>query len=209
YHLCALGRTGEAHRALLKEAGVEEPDYSECLLDSTTSDSIVKAIVKFYTNFAVPQLYPVAHEQMLAQEQFNTRMRVDKGTVDAENASKYSSLATAFEKLSTHLKSIAEILDLPPPKLPGEETESKTRLTGPTQESSKKDEGGLSEQERMLQLLWVDDSDRSFYEDLYDLESRLPPVLLRSVPKAEVDSEVAKGRVLVECQERGWVHIYY
>lgn len=34
------------------------------------------------------------------------------------------------------------------------ETESKTRLTGPTQESSKKDEGGLSEQERMLQLLW-------------------------------------------------------
>lgn len=37
YHLCALGRTGEAHRALLKEAGVEEPDYSECLLDSTTS----------------------------------------------------------------------------------------------------------------------------------------------------------------------------
>lgn len=44
--------------------------------------------MKFYTNFAVPQLYPVAHEQMLAQEQFNTRMRVDKGTVDAENASK-------------------------------------------------------------------------------------------------------------------------
>eukprot|EP00927_Polykrikos_kofoidii_P066230 TRINITY_DN61869_c0_g1_i1.p1 TRINITY_DN61869_c0_g1~~TRINITY_DN61869_c0_g1_i1.p1 ORF type:complete len:1314 (+),score=281.66 TRINITY_DN61869_c0_g1_i1:502-3942(+) len=143
----------------------------QCTLDDQLRSQLTHLIVNAYQGSAAGLLQS-AHVRLLEQEKVNSKLRVDKGQVDAENEQKHQQLKEMFTKLQGNLAILSEFLNQPLP-VPQEDNPSATRLAG----AGKKEENQDDETDDTL-MLWEDAEQQRFYEEVLDCKAVIPAVLL-------------------------------
>lgn len=167
------------------EEAVGEWITRKCLLDDPLRAKMLQLIAGAYQASAAGLLQN-AHSRLLEQEKVNTKLRVNKGTVDTENEEKHTQLREALQKLQTNLGIFSEYLNQPLPQ-PQEEDPTATRITGAVEEKV--------EEEDPLKL-WEDAEQQKFYEELPDLKEVIPAVLLNPTKgQSAEEKEEDKGKV--------------
>eukprot|EP00929_Paragymnodinium_shiwhaense_P107778 TRINITY_DN7413_c0_g1_i1.p1 TRINITY_DN7413_c0_g1~~TRINITY_DN7413_c0_g1_i1.p1 ORF type:complete len:1288 (-),score=489.83 TRINITY_DN7413_c0_g1_i1:535-3900(-) len=144
-----------------------------CVLEDALRAQLQNIIINAYQGSA-GGLLQSAHNRFQEQEKANAKLRVDKGAVDAENEQKYQTLKESYTKLQSNLSTLSEFLNQPLPQ-PEDENPEATRLAAPDKNA---DEAGATEEVEAELLIFEDEEQRRFYEEVMDCKAVIPAVLL-------------------------------
>ena len=143
------------------------------------------------------------------QEQVNTTLMIEKGSVDADNELKLTRCREHLSGLEKHVQSIAESLDRPMPDFKTKTQKAEEAVTTsfiaagvPAAEIAAATGGTMSVAGAVAgagavvnaggmvlgivadpSMRWIDDSEAKFYEDILDLKDVVPEKYLGLLPK--------------------------
>ncbi|KAJ2356857.1 mRNA decay protein, partial [Coemansia sp. RSA 2618] len=145
----------------------------------------IRAVLQDYLDSAVERLH-VMNRALVKMRQNNEERLFSKGVIHADVKEKFDRHSRAFEKLSDNVNALCDALGCAQPVM-------EDAMDARDQFSIVID--GPATHSKDVSDLWEDDEERSFYENVLDLQSRLPPSMLDaggkrpSPEKAESESE--------------------
>lgn len=169
-----LGESGAKQEAV--DAGLGKSLTSrQCCLTRKAQQALRAKLVEFYRSNA-QNVFSKSDATVKERSSSNQQRRINKGSVDAESEAKYQAALLAFNRLKTHLLSLADLLCQPVPTLDApEEAETVTRIQN---ETNTTEVGQVSGAEGVVLTMWEDDAERDFYENLLNLSDAVPGSLL-------------------------------
>ncbi|CAI2187929.1 7012_t:CDS:10, partial [Funneliformis geosporum] len=163
-----------AHGKGTKNAG-EEPIVNDHLR------SLFKKLLVDYFHGVEKHLIK-DHQNIKALDRNNHEYYITRGEIPEETKLNYEKVVKAFEKFLQNAQILSETLDLEMPDLP--EDDGTTKIGGTIiRDRSSTDE----KEDNFTNSVWEDDDARSFYENLIDLKTLVPGVLLESKSSSKKD----------------------
>lgn len=157
-----------------------------------TDDLIIKPIIKEKFKKLLGQYFDALsrkavsdHLKLQELEKRNSEAAIRTGQIFDDRVQTFEKLTKEQEKLWNGIMSLAEILSLSPPTLPGPETGTTSNAITGTGLSSNFG-AGASELG-----IWSDEEEKKFYEDLLELKDEVPTMLLglSAESKKEMESQ--------------------
>lgn len=138
-------------------------------------------------------------KQIAAQGKRNAEAYVKSGEVFEDRQANYDKQLKAQEKLIANAQTLCDILESEMPDLEEKETQDPTGITGiglvKTGEYLRGQTDGAG--------IWEDDEERRFYENLIDLQDRVPGILLEDGKKKKNNEEEQVGKRLASSSTNG------
>ncbi|CAG8561233.1 3829_t:CDS:10, partial [Paraglomus brasilianum] len=128
------------------------------------------------------------HEKIKQLEIRNHDFYISRGEIPEETKQTYEKVCDTFEKFKRNAQILADSLDLEMPDLP--EDEGTTKLGGSVvkEGSSSKDK-----EDSFSSSIWEDEDAKSFYENLVDLRTKVPGLLLDGNTSIKSDADETKS----------------
>ncbi|RIA79977.1 armadillo-type protein [Glomus cerebriforme] len=173
-------RETSAHGGKNKKNAGEKPIVNE------SQRSLFKSLLVGYFNGVEKHLIE-DHQKIKALDRSNHEYYITRGEIPEETRQNYEKVVKAFEKFLQNAQFLADSLDLEMPILP--EDDGTTKIGG----TIIRDGSFTNEKEdNFTSSIWEDEDARSFYENLIDLKTLVPGVLLEvksSSKKDDADTE--------------------
>ncbi|KAJ9107589.1 hypothetical protein QFC21_001048 [Naganishia friedmannii] len=139
-----------------------------------------KALVKGQTHGSplrcVNWCVVVAEQKLLEQDKKNYEAYIKAGEIFEDRQNAYERMTRAVEKLQAGVQSLADLLNLTPPKLSTAASLAKSGLQIVNTASAFDKDG--EDTAATGTGIWEDDEERKFYEDVLDLADDVPPTFL-------------------------------
>ncbi|KAJ9104356.1 hypothetical protein QFC19_003998 [Naganishia cerealis] len=132
--------------------------------------------------------------KLLEQDKKNYEAYIKAGEIFEDRQNAYERMTKAVEKLQAGVQSLADLLNLTPPKLPTAASLAKSGLQIVNTGSAFDKEGDDSAAGTGI---WDDDEERKFYEDILDLADDVPPTFLGLKTNGEPEHPPAEDAVAV------------
>ncbi|KAJ2532166.1 mRNA decay protein, partial [Coemansia sp. RSA 1935] len=158
----------------------EYPAISEADEPVVTTASCVRirGVLHEYLDSAVERLR-VMNKGLAKMRQNNEERLFSKGVIHADVQEKFKRHERAYEKLSDSVNALCDALGCAQPILVDAE-DARDRFSIVIDEQAAQKDGSD---------LWEDDEERTFYENVLDLRSRLPPSMLEAGSKRATSEE--------------------
>ncbi|TPX42303.1 hypothetical protein SeMB42_g00930 [Synchytrium endobioticum] len=156
-------------------------------LVSKDVQSIIKTFFLDYFKKAELDLVRT-HKTIRKMEHANQEHLITKGEISDERQERFEKNMKAYERLLSGVHALADALDQEMPDLPEEQLPAASQHAG----SAIITVAVRPDDEDAGTGIWEDDESKSFYEDLLDLRTKVPPALLgeRVETKAETAEEI-------------------
>ncbi|GHJ86192.1 hypothetical protein NliqN6_2594 [Naganishia liquefaciens] len=165
YRRAYLGDPATSHEA--------ETNGSHSELVSLDLQSKFRHLFETYFNTASKALVK-GQTKLLEQDKKNYEAYIKAGEIFEDRQNAYEKMTKAVEKLQAGVQSLADLLNLTPPKLPTAASLAKSGLQIVNTGSAFDKDG----EETLSGGIWDDDEERKFYEDILDLADDVPPTFL-------------------------------
>ncbi|CAG8467472.1 12964_t:CDS:10 [Funneliformis caledonium] len=154
------------------EDGKENKNTGEEPIVNDSQRALFRALLVDYFHGVEKHLIK-DHQNIKALDRNNHEYYITRGEVPEETKQNYEKVVKAFEKFLQNAQFLSEALDLEMPDLP--EDDGTTKIGG----TIIRDKSSTNEKEdNFTNSVWEDDDARSFYENLIDLKTLVPGVLL-------------------------------
>ncbi|KAJ1551612.1 hypothetical protein HK096_006863, partial [Nowakowskiella sp. JEL0078] len=151
---------------ILKENDVECELVTMPVRESTTS-----IITEYYK--AISKKLVKEHQRVRMIEHTNQEHLMRDGKIHETKQERLEKATKTYEKLFSVAQTISEILNIPMAELREEEGVTRISSIGISDGNKDKDD-----KESNANNIWEDEESRSFYEDIFDLKSWVPPILI-------------------------------
>lgn len=131
----------------------------------------------------VGQKLVIEHNRLREQDRRNHEAYIRSGEIFEDRQKAYEKMTQAYEKILTGCQTLAELLYLPMPDLPSDETRTDSiglSANVPGHGANAEDEGV-----QYATSKWEDEEERRFYEDIQDLKDFVPKGFLGLNEKGE------------------------
>ncbi|KAJ9123167.1 hypothetical protein QFC22_001360 [Naganishia vaughanmartiniae] len=128
--------------------------------------------------------------KLLEQDKKNYEAYIKAGEIFEDRQNAYERMTKAVEKLQAGVQSLADLLNLTPPKLPTAASLAKSGLQI-VNTASAFDKDGDQDAATAGGGIWEDDEERKFYEDVLDLADDVPPTFLGAGGKTNGEPSAA------------------
>ncbi|TPX30482.1 hypothetical protein SmJEL517_g05965 [Synchytrium microbalum] len=152
--------------------------------------NIIKSLFLDYFKRAEKDLVR-GHKAIRKMEHANQEHLIARGEVSEERQERFEKNMKTYERLLTGVQALADALDQEMPDLPKDDVfSSQLGGSGATLTVAVR-----PDDEDAGTGVWEDEESKSFYEDLVDLRSKVPPVLLgeRVEPKVETAEDIEQA----------------
>ncbi|KAJ3127315.1 hypothetical protein HK098_006494 [Nowakowskiella sp. JEL0407] len=150
------------------------------LVTPQVKESIVKLMENYYN--AVSNKLQNEHKRVRMMEKSNHEHLMTHGKLQEGKQERLEKASKVYEKILSCAQTMSETLNLPMVELP--EEEGVTRISSIGISDGNKDR----EEKDMNSGPWEDEETRSFYEDLFDLKSWVPSILIDKEKNSEKES---------------------
>ncbi|CAB4424993.1 unnamed protein product [Rhizophagus irregularis] len=172
---------------------------SENQIVNESQRALFKSLLVSYFN-GVEKHLTEDHQKIKALDRSNHEYYITRGEIPEETKQNYEKVVKAFDKFLQNVQVLADSLDLEMPDLP--EDEGTTKISG----TIIRDGSFTNEKEDIVtSSIWEDEDARSFYENLIDLKTLVPGVLLEvksSSKKDDADIEKDESINILEKEDK-------
>ncbi|KAH7108193.1 ARM repeat-containing protein [Auriculariales sp. MPI-PUGE-AT-0066] len=162
-------------------------DENEELVEKEIRERFRRMCEGYYEK--VGQKLVIEHNRLREQDRRNHEAYIRSGEIFEDRQKAYEKMTQAYEKVLTGCQTLSELLSLPMPHLPTDEsrTESIGLSTGGA------GSGAMSDEVQYATSKWEDEEERRFYEDIQDLKDFVPKGFLglddKGEPIAQMDTK--------------------